>query len=82
MFSLGYLHQKNEEMVTYLQSRHVLPFYYKCLNDKDPELQTIALMSIKNIGTQGEQLLSEGISKDSNHIIRSQCAIGLGSINN
>ena len=79
MFSLRLLHEKNEERINYLQTRHVLPFFYKYLNDKDPEIQALAIYTIKSFGSLGEVLFSEGISKDSNQIIRSKCAIGLGN---
>lgn len=41
LFALRMLHEKSEERVTYLKTRHILPFYYKCLSDKEPEIQAV-----------------------------------------
>ena len=36
LLSLDILHKKTiNDSVTYLKARHLLPFFYRCLNDKD-----------------------------------------------
>lgn len=58
----------------------MLPFFYKCLADKSPQVRECALLCIKNFGAHGELLFIEGVSKESNPVLRAECALGLGSI--
>jgi len=72
------LQEKSDEKITYLQTRNILPIYYKCLLDKDQEIQALAISAIKRLKIQGEIVFREGLSKDSNSTVRCHCAIGLG----
>jgi len=36
----------NEPKITYLRARHLLPFFYKCLSDKDKDVRSCAIVSI------------------------------------
>lgn len=78
LFSLKTLHTKSKGKITYLKTINILPIYYKCLQDKDPEIQSLAISAIKELGPQGEIVFKEGLTKDSNSIVRCQCVIGLG----
>jgi hypothetical protein len=72
--------QSSEPKITYLRARHLLPFFYRCLSDKDKDVRTCALVSIQNFGPQGELLFIEGVTKEQNATIRAECATGLGRI--
>ena len=71
---------KRPHFNTYLQPKNLLPFFYKCLADKSPQVRECALLCIKNFGAHGELLFIEGVSKESNPVLRAECALGLGSI--
>ena len=67
LLSLDILHKKaSHDEVTYLKSRHLLPFFYRCLNDKDRSVRRCALLCIQNFGPQGELMFIEGVTKDPN----------------
>jgi len=68
----------SEPKITYLRARHLLPFFYRCLGDKEKEVRKCALVSIQNFGPQGELLFIEGVTKEQNVTIRAECATGLG----
>ena len=57
-----------------------MPFFYQCLKDKSAVVRESAVLCIKNFGAHGELLFIEGVSKESNHQVRAECAYGLGSI--
>jgi hypothetical protein len=47
LLSLDILHKKTpNESVTYLKARHLLPFFYRCLSDKDKQVRSCALLCI------------------------------------
>lgn len=69
-----------EPSITYLRARNLLPFFYRCLSDKDKTVRQSALVSIQNFGPQGELLFIEGVTKEQNLLVREQCATGLGRI--
>ena len=58
----------------------LLPFFYRCLNDKDKSVRSCALLCIQNFGPQGELMFIEGVTKDRSVMVRSECAQGLGLI--
>ncbi|EGR34180.1 HEAT repeat protein [Ichthyophthirius multifiliis] len=66
--------------ITYLKSRNVLPLFYFFLQDSSSEIRKIAIESIQSYGPQAELMFIEGLTKDKNHIIRSECAKGLGQL--
>ena len=75
LLSLVILHKKTpNDQVTYLKARHLLPFFYRCLNDKDKQVRSCALLCIQNFGPQGELMFIEGVTKDRNFQIRQECA--------
>lgn len=74
------LANKKPHFNTYLQPKNLLPFFYKCLSDRHPQVRECAILCIKNFGAHGELLFIEGVSKESNPLVRSECARGLGSI--
>lgn len=75
LLSLDILHKKTpNDQVTYLKARHLLPFFYRCLNDKDKQVRSCALLCIQNFGPQGELMFIEGVTKDRNFQIRQECA--------
>jgi hypothetical protein len=75
LLSLDILHKKSpNESVTYLKARHLLPFFYRCLSDKDKQVRSCALLCIQNFGPQGELMFIEGLTKDRNYMIRCECA--------
>lgn len=76
--------------ITYLKSRNILPLFYFFLQDPSSEIRDVtsdkfsvivqmALQSIYSFGPQGELMLIEGLAKDKNPLIRSECAKGLGN---
>ena len=65
---------------TYLQPNNLLPFFYQCLKDKSGKVRECAILCIKNFGAHGELMFIEGVSKEQNPNIRSECAFGLGTI--
>ena len=78
LLSLDILHKKvPNDSVTYLKARHLLPFFYRCLSDKDAGVRASALLCIQNFGPQGELMFIEGLTKDRSWQIRSECAQGL-----
>ena len=51
LLSLDILHKKSpNDQVTYLKARHLLPFFYRCLSDKDKQVRNCALLCIQNFG--------------------------------
>ena len=79
--SLDILHKKViNDSVTYLKARHLLPFFYRCLSDKDKQVRSCALLCIQNFGPQGELMFIEGLTKDKSFLIRCECANGLAQI--
>ena len=51
LLSLDILHKKvPNDSVTYLKARHLLPFFYRCLSDKDAGVRASALLCIQNFG--------------------------------
>jgi len=79
LLSLDILHKKAQrDQVTYLKARHLLPFFYRCLSDKEKSVRQCALLCIQNFGPQGELMFIEGVTKDKNPLIRCECAYGLG----
>lgn len=74
------MHTKKPHFNTYLQPKNLLPFFYKSLSDRAATVRECALLCIKNFGAHGELLFIEGVSKESNPLLRSECALGLGSI--
>ena len=69
-----------EPSITYLRAKNLLPFFYRCLFDKDKSVRQSALISIKNFGPQGELLFIEGVTKEPSANVRAECAQGLGRI--
>lgn len=65
---------------TYLQPNNLLPFFYKCLQDRSPSVRECAILCIKNFGAHGELMFIEGVSKEISPSIRAECAFGLGTI--
>eukprot|EP00743_Colponemidia_sp_Colp-15_P010125 GILK01011120.1.p1 GENE.GILK01011120.1~~GILK01011120.1.p1 ORF type:complete len:1104 (+),score=179.34 GILK01011120.1:3-3314(+) len=72
--SLG---RRAKEKVPYLKVRHLLPFLYQFLKDKDVAVREVAAESIASFGSQGELILIEGLTKDVNPTIRLTSALGL-----
>eukprot|EP00742_Colponemidia_sp_Colp-10_P013942 GILJ01015785.1.p1 GENE.GILJ01015785.1~~GILJ01015785.1.p1 ORF type:complete len:1102 (+),score=158.76 GILJ01015785.1:87-3392(+) len=72
--SLG---RRAKEKVPYLKVRHLLPFLYQFLKDKDVGVREVAAESIASFGSQGELILIEGLTKDVNPTIRLTSALGL-----
>jgi len=51
LLSLDILHKKaTSDGVTYLKPRHLMPFFYRSLADKDKEVRQCALLCIQNFG--------------------------------
>ena len=47
LLALDILHKKTpNDSVTYLKARHLLPFFYRSLNDKDKQVRNCALLCI------------------------------------
>lgn len=80
LFTIKVLADKAEEKLTYLKRRNVIPFYYDKLKDKDLGIQRNAIACIVGLGPQGELIFIEGLTRDPNPIIRSNCAIGLAEL--
>ena len=43
LLSLDILHKKARESVTYLKARHLLPFFYRSLSDKERSVRKVSL---------------------------------------
>ena len=41
---------KIQPTVTYLKARNLLPFFYRCLNDKEKQVKSCAVLAIRNFG--------------------------------
>ena len=83
VISLDILRKKSmslQDQVTYLKAKNLLPFFYRCLTDKDKQVRNSALLGISNFGPQGELMFIEGVTKEQNTHIRIECAKGLGKI--
>lgn len=70
LLSLDVLHKNALDTVTYLRPRHLLPFFYQCLNDPERSVRSAALGCIRSFGPQGELIFIEGLTKDKNPHIR------------
>jgi len=47
LLSLDILHKKSDyDGVTYLKARHLMPFFYRSLNDKEKSVRNCALLCI------------------------------------
>jgi len=44
LYALRVLQSKSTEEITYLKTRHILPFYYKFLRDKEAEIQSVLIL--------------------------------------
>lgn len=75
--ALGTLSQKDNNSITYLRPRSLLPFLYSFLKDRESCVREIAAEVIALSGPHGELLLIEGLLKDSNNVIRASAAYGL-----
>lgn len=60
----------SDSQITYLRAKHLLPFFYRCLMDKDKQVRKASLVSIANFGPQGELMFIEGATKDRSPIVR------------
>lgn len=70
---------RNQEN-NYPGTRDLLPFFYQFLSDVSNEVRNSAIHCIINTGTQGQFILTEGLTKDKNALVRKECARGLGKI--
>ena len=72
-----YVSLKNNENITYLKKKNIIPFYYDKLKDKDLNIQGYAINCLKSLGPEGELVFIEGFTKDNNYLTRINCGLGL-----
>ena len=80
LVSLSKLRVQAARVITYLKSRSLMPFMYQFLADVDCGVRQCAAEGIRGFGPQGELLFIEGATKDTNPVVRRECALGLGVI--
>ena len=80
LLSISEIHQHGKDKLVYLKPGTLLPLYIKHLKDPSKEIRQICLRQIVEQGPQGELVLLEAFTKDSNFIIRAQAAKGLGMV--
>lgn len=79
--TLQILREKAQDSnITYLKNKNILPLFYYFLQDSSAEIREVAVNCLKKFGPQAELIFIEGLTKDKNPQIRSECAKGLGAL--
>lgn len=82
LLSLCDINQQAKDKLLYLKPGTLLPLFIKYLKDPCKEVRKVCVSAIVDFGAQGELVLLEAFTKDSNFIIRAQAAKGLGLLGN
>ena len=78
LLSLCDITQQAKDKLIYLKSGTLLPLFLKFIKDPCKEVRKICIQAIVDFGAQGELVLLEAFTRDSNFVIRAQAAKGLG----